>query len=201
LNGPSAVHVDYGLAVQRLWVADRQNRRVLRFEDVYSANLAEAREADGVLGQPDFDGVVSGSTDEYKFNPSGIALDSQNGILWVADGDRHRVLGFSNPGSKPDFGEADFVIGQPDFESDGSGHSASGLQAPLDLRSLPDGRLCVLDQHRRLLLFPASALASPLPGASVVLGQSAFTGSESGTGPRRLASAGSLGVDGDGNEP
>jgi len=92
LNTPIGVVLD---ASGRLWAADRNNHRLLRFDN--AASQADGAAADGVLGQADFTsgsanrgGSVAANTLNY---PTGIALDA-SGRLWVADLNNNRVLGY-----------------------------------------------------------------------------------------------------------
>jgi sugar lactone lactonase YvrE len=197
MNRPVDLHVDY--PNKRLWVADRQNLRVVRFDNVYAPGPA-AGEADGVLGQPDLDSSVSGSTGPHYFNPTAICLDP-SGTLWVGDSGNNRILGFLSPETLPadEFSDADRVLGQPDFTSSGGDPSARRFNYPASLRCLPDGSLFVLDSLRRVLLFPASALGANFPAASLVLGQPNFDATESGRTPRRFDGPSGLGLDSDGN--
>ncbi len=66
----------------RLWVTDKDNSRVLRFDD--AASKPNGAPADGVLGQPDFTSSTAGITARRVFRPRGLALDA-DGNLWVAD--------------------------------------------------------------------------------------------------------------------
>ncbi len=84
LNSPIGVALD---EAGRLWVADYDNNRVLRFDA--AASKANGADADGVLGQADFThnelnrGGSAGGEHAESY-PSGVALD-EAGRLWVAD--------------------------------------------------------------------------------------------------------------------
>ncbi|UTY62321.1 MAG: NHL repeat-containing protein [Marine Group I thaumarchaeote] len=81
-----------------LWVADKNNRRILMFPE---ANLVTGGAATLVLGQPDFTsntqntaangGLASTSLDTV----TGLAFDS-SGDLWVVDDGNHRVMKYQN---------------------------------------------------------------------------------------------------------
>lgn len=76
----------------RLWVADRNKNRLLRWER--AATLANGTDADGVLGQPDF-GFGAGGAGLGQFNyPEAIARDS-TGHLWIADRENERIVRYS----------------------------------------------------------------------------------------------------------
>ncbi|MEZ4701653.1 MAG: T9SS type A sorting domain-containing protein [Rhodothermales bacterium] len=93
LNQPLAVAVD---ALGHLWVADRNNNRLLWYDD--AANQADGAAADGVLGQADFTSTSAnrgGSVAANTLNqPEGMAIDPVNEILWLADVSNHRLLRF-----------------------------------------------------------------------------------------------------------
>jgi len=105
----------YGLVTDnsgRLWVADRGNHRVLRFDS--AASKPNGANADGVLGQPNFTGSSAAISASRLNTPIGLAVDRE-GSLYVADGRNNRILIFRNAASKAAGAEADFVIGQSNF--------------------------------------------------------------------------------------
>jgi hypothetical protein len=77
-----------------LWVADKNNRRILMFPE---ANLATGGAATLVLGQPDFTSKTShtaangGLASTTLDTVTGLAFDS-SGDLWVVDDGNHRVM-------------------------------------------------------------------------------------------------------------
>ncbi|HEU4328600.1 MAG TPA: NHL repeat-containing protein [Roseiflexaceae bacterium] len=85
---PMALTVD---TQGRLWVADRDNNRVLRFDN--AAGKPNGAAADGVLGKPDFAGFQPGLSASALSQPSGLAIDP-GGHIWLADADNSRVLLF-----------------------------------------------------------------------------------------------------------
>jgi sugar lactone lactonase YvrE len=89
---PDGVAVD---SFGRLWVADSDNNRILRFDS--AASKVDGAAADGVLGQADFTinsfnrgGSVAANTLAV---PICVAVDF-SGRLWVADTNNHRVLAY-----------------------------------------------------------------------------------------------------------
>jgi len=78
-----------------LWVADNENNRVLRFPNDTTTGLP-AKEADLVLGQPDFTTNRGGSGENGMFKPASIAIDPSN-TVYVADSLNNRVLLFYPP--------------------------------------------------------------------------------------------------------
>ena len=91
----NGLRVPRGLAIDaagRLYVADRDNHRVLIFD-----NPANDTTADTVLGEPDF--LTRGATTNSSgmSSPAGVAVDTA-GRLYVADRSNSRVLVFfANP--------------------------------------------------------------------------------------------------------
>ena len=105
-----------GMAFQEttLFVADNNNHRVLRFDN--AARKAPGANADGVLGQPDFISKTPSLTQTGMVLPGRVAVD-QGGRLYVSEGlGARRVLIYTDAASKINGGQADFVIGQPDFQ-------------------------------------------------------------------------------------
>ena len=91
------LYYPYSIAIDtttnRVYVADAGNNRVLWWNNISS--LVNGKQADGVLGQPDFysnlpnrGGSVAANTLYY---PSGVSVDG-SGNVWVADSDNHRVI-------------------------------------------------------------------------------------------------------------
>ncbi len=97
----------------RLWVADTQNNRVLRFDPSFH----NGGPATLVLGQPDFMsygpnqdlGTANASTLDL---PYGIVIEGDQG-LWVGDTFNNRTLQFAAPAANGT--AAIIVLGQPDF--------------------------------------------------------------------------------------
>ncbi|MCU5781680.1 hypothetical protein MA04_00980 [Alcanivorax balearicus MACL04] len=126
--------------------------------------LETFQKADVVIGQPDFIGtepnqngaVGASGFDGLRGNPA----ISANGRLFISDDQNHRVLGYEalpNMNGLP----ADFVLGQPDFES-----SKSGLFVrPRDI-SIAGGKMAVANYTgSKVYLYdpvPADGTAEPL---------------------------------------
>jgi streptogramin lyase len=124
MNTPWGVHVDTD---GRLWVAERSNNRVTRFEN--AALKANGAAADGVLGQPDF---VTAAADVKRFSfdgPRGVFVDGL-GRLFVGDEGNTRIMVFSGAATKANGGNADYVLGQPDFTTNAPATTATGLNYP-----------------------------------------------------------------------
>ncbi|MBI1978304.1 MAG: NHL repeat-containing protein, partial [Candidatus Omnitrophica bacterium] len=164
MSGPAGVFSDG----KRLFVADRQNRRVLIYNSIPTANGAAA---DIVIGQPDFTTSSAGTTREKMNFPFGVFFDGQR--LFVADTTNHRVLIF-NSVPATNGAPADVVIGQPDFTTGSSGAARNKMNQPLAVSS--DGkRLLVSDFTNNRVLVYKSIPTSNNTLPDLVLGQPDFT--------------------------
>lgn len=100
LSSPGGMDITSG---DQLWVGDRGNNRVLRYDRVSGA--ANGAAAGGVIGQPDFTtptlvAASSRSLDLGTGTVCGVAVDG-SGALWVPDEDNARVLRFPVDATKP----------------------------------------------------------------------------------------------------
>jgi sugar lactone lactonase YvrE len=159
---PGGVFVD---AAGRLWVAEFGNHRVLRFDN--AAGKANGANANGVLGQSTFTGNTQATTQSGMNGPIGVAGDAA-GRLWVADTFNNRVLWFDTAAAKANGGNADGVLGQPNFTSNAAnngGRSAQSLNGPHFLFYDPagDGVLWVADHFNNRVLRYSSPIFQFLP--------------------------------------
>ncbi|MEM8485677.1 MAG: T9SS type A sorting domain-containing protein [Bacteroidota bacterium] len=165
----------------KVFVADTQNHRVLRWGSVNAAMDGSAAEA--VLGQADFtsNSANRGSTvaANTMYTPSGIFVTS-SGALFVADSENHRILRFDNAESASDGANADGVLGQADFISNEENRrqdvAANSLRWPKDLYMDSGGRLWAVDWlNHRVLRYDSATSKADGAGADGVLGQANFT--------------------------
>jgi sugar lactone lactonase YvrE len=94
-NGAANLNGGFGLAVDesgRLYVGQIGNHRVTLFDG--AAGKANGAAAETVLGQIAFGTSFSSNLDNRMFDPHGVAVDSVNHRLVVADRSNHRVLIF-----------------------------------------------------------------------------------------------------------
>ncbi|MEM9018193.1 MAG: NHL repeat-containing protein, partial [Verrucomicrobiota bacterium] len=186
MNGPFDVVSD---GSGNVYVSDRTNNRVLRFSVL--SNPSNGMDADGVLGQVDFDSRLSPNppTAASMNRPNGVALGT-NGELWVADPNNNRVLRFDTPSTQADSNgaDADGVLGQTLFTTATGGTDEDSLDDPRKLTVAPNGDLWVIEsiQHRALR-FPDAANLPNGSDATNVLGQTLLTTSAFGGGMSGLS--------------
>lgn len=169
LNLPPSVAVD---AKGGVYVADRENSRVLYFADPFNTDTT----ADMVIGQPDFQSWEPNSGGEpsaHTLNrPEGVTIDPE-GNVYVSDTRNHRVLRFDRPLESDTI--ADAVWGQyGDFNANKAYPVGSvtpqTFSYPMKVAISEKGLLAVTDtENHRVLLFDVK---SPDPYTPVkVLGQ------------------------------
>lgn len=198
-NGDGQMRQPQDVAVDgagRVWVADWQNHRILRFDNGAAGAIANADDpgqnsapADAVLGQSGF-GLAqinrgSGTPVRNGMNlPWKIEVD-RTGDLWVSDSGNGRVLYFVDPSGKANGADADGLLGQINFTTN-SGPAAlrERFWGPRGLAIDSRGALWVTEEfNHRVVRFdqPAAAalanasdseLTPPLPDG--VLGQPGF---------------------------
>jgi len=172
LRLPTAVATDGKV----LAVADTANNRVMLWKSIPTVN---GQPADIELGQPDFTTVLQGSqvvVDNKSFRgPQGVWI--QNGKLFVADTQNHRVLIWNSiptQNRQPAdvvLGQANFNVAvQPDLTKGNSDAHANSLLNPVSVSS--DGtRLYVADLGNNRVLIWNSIPTNNQQSADVVVGQ------------------------------
>ncbi|KPA11178.1 NHL repeat protein, partial [Candidatus Magnetomorum sp. HK-1] len=176
LNSPESIYVD---SFGRLWVADRTNHRILRFDN--ASSKASGADADAVFGQTDFTSNAENNTQNTLRRPTSVWIDPA-GRMWVADMFNHRVLRFDDIDSKSNGANADGVLGQANFTNMSSGVSQNTMTEPHDIFGDNAGNLFVTNYSiSRALRFNNAALKSNGANADNVLGQSDFTSSTGAT--------------------
>ena len=137
--GPSTLSFPQGLWSdgQRLLISDSGNARVLLFKTIPTASTGVA---DVVIGQASLsgaDGLRAPAANVLR-QPGGLAV--QNGRLYVADSQLHRVLYWNQLPAKNDL-PADGVVGQPTMTSYQPNDGGLGLES----LNRPTGILVALD--------------------------------------------------------
>jgi uncharacterized protein (TIGR03437 family) len=166
-----------------------------------------------VIGQRRFTTSDYGTTNNLLGSPSGIAY--VNGTLWIADSNRlgglpnnNRVLRISDvstyPGPTQDptvpgstcgacRGDASLVLGQPDFVSNNSSLTATGMRSPTGVAT--DGNILVVadTDNNRVLIWNSQPRTNGQP-ADVVVGQVDFTHNATAVPPTAKSLRGPTGV-------
>ena len=164
-------------AGNQLFMVDFSNSRVLIWNKLPTKTNTPA---DLVVGQPDFTSSDSATTQ------SGLALP-ENGLLvaggklFVSDRNNNRIM-IWNSIPTTNGANADVVIGQPDFISNGADTTQTSLDNPEGLWS--DGtKLAVADFfNNRVLIWNTIPTSNDAP-ADVVVGQPDFTSSDNPNPP------------------
>ncbi len=181
---PEGLFVDGG----DLYVADRENNRVLVFFDVDTTDDV----ADLVFGQADFATDAAPSIAPATSSNRGLPLNAPqlvsseltlrrprdvrvfDGRVFVADGDNHRVLAYEPPYEIAPVA-ATLVIGQEDFEAhvaNADGIGPASLDRPTALATRGSELLVADTDNHRVLAFAVEGLESGTrPAATEVLGQ------------------------------
>ncbi|MCL5006970.1 MAG: peptidoglycan-binding protein [Patescibacteria group bacterium] len=183
-NGPSSAgfYSPSGSVVDpanhRLFVSDSSNNRVLVFQLDSNDNISTTTPI-YILGQSSFSTGTATTTRSGMNTPYGLAYDSANSLLFVADEGNNRILVFNVATSTVSDGEnASYVLGQTGFTNNGSATTQSGLYEPYGLAyDSVNSRLFVADYgNNRVLVFnAATSTISNGENASYVLGQTGFT--------------------------
>jgi len=144
----------------RLWVADYNHNRVLRFDN--AASLGNGAAATVALGQPDLTTITTGLSSTKMNGPAGVYFDA-SGNLWVAERGNKRVLRFAAAASLSTGSSANLALGQPNFTTVGATPSAQTLAGPWNIAAGANGDLLVgdLDASRVLRFSPITT-----PGAT-----------------------------------
>lgn len=106
---------------ERLFVADDEYHRITVY-NVEPNSFENGPEATHVLGQSSMTGSEynqgGSASNQTLYDPKGLALDADSNMLYVADEENNRVLGYNvSTGTIADGMEADRIIGQADHVS------------------------------------------------------------------------------------
>lgn len=175
-NDPVSATIDS--VHHRLFVADRNNERVLVFNlDSNNSIGANNTAAAHVLGASTFTTPGTGACSSSTFGGNVINLmyDSTNDRLFVSDFTHNRVLVFDTA-SITDGEAAVAVIGAVNFTTCTAGTTSQKFNGPDDMEWVASDSAVVISDERnnRALWFPFPAGAASNPAATFVLGQPDF---------------------------
>lgn len=168
---PAGIFVDHQ---GNLWIADSLFHRVLRFDN--AVNGGSGPPADLVLGQPDFVTDTANTTIDGMDSPTAVTVDLA-GNLWVADTGNNRVLRFDgavNMDETDNGADADRVLGQPDFDSSGTGYDPDQMDGPQGLAAWSSYLWVSDSNNHRVLRFDGIFSLGDGAEAEEVLGQATF---------------------------
>lgn len=115
-------------------------------------------------------------TANQMYAPRGVWLDDDR--LVVADTGNHRVLIWNDPASLSSHRDADVVLGQPDFETEGAQAGGRGPERGMRLPTgllVHEGRLLIADAwNHRILIWDTVPQESDV-APDVILGQATST--------------------------
>jgi hypothetical protein len=173
LSGPWGLSID---TAGRIWVADTNNHRVLRF----TSPVGDGTDvADGVVGQAGFTRGAANRGGEVAADTLSAPRYAlfHNGALWVADTGNSRVVGYS-PVRGDGTDAAAKVLGQPDLTT-GEGNrgglvAANTLSDPTSLMFLSND-LWIADHVNSRLVRYRSLVGDGTDAADRQIGQANFT--------------------------
>ena len=153
----------------KMFVADRNNNRVLVYNQVPTANGAAA---DFVIGQPGFvtNTQINPPTASSLFHP--YAAYCMANKLFVIEQGNHRILVF-DPIPTATNPAASYVIGQPDFVTNTTGCTVDKFNSPYEILRVGDTFYVADGGNHRVLRFDAIPDATGA-AATAVLGQADF---------------------------
>lgn len=173
LNKPRGVVVD--AASRKVFVADTENNRVLRYASATALNTGASAEA--VFGQGTFSNANLNQPTAILGlqKPSAIFFDHL-GRLWVTDTYNHRVLMFNNALTSGNQPMPSKVLGQADLSitTKPTAAAANKLLFPSGVWVEANDRLWVVDGFNRVLRFNAVTSKTNGADADGVLGQPDF---------------------------
>jgi len=169
-SSPSGVAADKS---GRLWVADRGNSRILRFDN--AATIGNGAAASAVLGQADFVTAVAQPVSATSLQSPYYVAAAPDGTIWVGDFSRDRVLGYKSAAGKANGGSADVVLGQSNFVTSGAGAaSATSIGSANAVAVDSEGGLFVSDYSYHRVLRYSAVVKIKTPGRVTATGGKAM---------------------------
>jgi sugar lactone lactonase YvrE len=171
LSGPHGLALN---ALGDLWVADRNNHRVMR----YPAQVATGATPNRLFGQAGYTTSAPATTATGLRFPTAIVVDPTNN-LWVADSGNNRVLRFDQGAANGD-NTADLVLCQANLTSSVSGATSSTCNSPVAIAIDQGGAVYLTDLgNNRILRFTVFLNGA---AASAVIGQPSLAANQCNRG-------------------
>jgi DNA-binding beta-propeller fold protein YncE len=169
--------VAFDTANQLLYVGDNNNSRVMVF-NVAPGTIMNGENASYVLGQPSFTANGANLTQSGMESTTGLAFDSVNDRLFVADGGYSRVTIYptaSTGGPLNGNGEnASDVLGQISFITNNGATPQSGLYEPTGVTyDSTNNQVYVSDSDNNRVMLFSTVLSTPTPTVTTQSGADA----------------------------
>jgi DNA-binding beta-propeller fold protein YncE len=182
----------------RLFVSNGANNRVLVYNLNSDNTLPAAAAPANVLGQTNFSGCSAAVTQSRMSLPTGLAFDSVNNRLFVADRSNHRVLVY-NTTTITDGMNAANVLGQTLFTTAAAPNppNQASMDLPFDVSfDAVNNRLFVADaSNQRVLVYDTTTITNGM-NATYLFGEGgSFTTWNIAMGPAWLSSPEGVAVD------
>lgn len=182
----------YDTVNHKLFVSDNNMNRIVVY-NLNSNNTLIDRIPDYVIGSNSFSGTGPGGASVNTLNGTyGVAVDNRNNFLYVADTTNNRIMVY-DLGAIATNMNASYVLGQPNFTSNSSATTQSGMSSPNDVTYDPDNnRLFVGDGgNSRVLVYDMSAISNGM-NAIYVIGQPDFVTSGGALSQSKFGGVGGL---------
>ena len=176
MNDTYALAFDPG--TNYLYVNQISGNRVTVYD---TTTIVDGENAIHVIGQVDFTASVAATTQDGLNNPRGVALDTVNDRLFIANYGAHRVTVY-DISAITDGENAVNVLGQADFVTGTATNTQSGMNQPRGLAYDSANQRLFVGQvaANRVTIYDVAAITNGEPAINV-LGQATFTASAAAT--------------------
>jgi len=175
----------------KVYITDKDFNRVL----VFSQITTDGQNAINVLGQTNFFSSSASLSQTGLAGPTGITIDS-NKKIYITDTNNNRVMIWTSTVST-DGQAANSVLGQTWFFSNSTGTSSTSLNHPQGAGIGASGELLIADSNNNRVMIWSDAISVSGQAANIVLGQTNFTLSASGTSSTKFSLPTSVDISGD----
>jgi len=162
---------------EKLIVSDLTGGRVLIFNQIPTTNGASA---DIVIGQPDF-GTNDPGDGPFGMNWPAYSVMDAAGKLYIPDAQNNRVLVYNSVPTTNGVA-ADYVLGQPDLDSNTAGTTSTLYNFPYSVDISRTGKMAVADRGNNRVLIYNTVPADNSIVPDYVLGQPDLVSAEANFG-------------------